>query len=140
MAELSPETLHAWVAQWSRLSELVEEVVVKQEIACTQNTADQEGADRKQRFLDEIYVRVQPLDQQLKQKLLGSGLEPDGFAIPMRKLHAEAALFREVNVPLLSTEERLKTEYMRIGAAQMVTWEGREVAASDPHGAGSPTA
>ncbi len=101
-AELSQDTLHAWLTQWSRLSELVDEVLIKQEIACTRDTADQERADRKQRFLDEIYVHIQPLDQQVKQKLLASGLEPDGFALPLRKLCTESALFREQNVPLLN--------------------------------------
>jgi oligoendopeptidase F len=128
VAELSQNTLLSWLAQWSRLSELVEETLVKQEIACTQNTADQERADRKQHFLDEIYLHIQPLDQQVKQKLLTSGLEPNGFALPLRKLRTEAALFREQNVPLLNTEEGLKTEYLRFGGSQTVTWEGREVA------------
>lgn len=127
-ADLSHSTLHSWLAQWSRLSELVEEVRVKQEIACTQNTADQERAERKQRFLDEISVQIQPLDQHLKHKLLASGLEPDGFAIPLRKLRTQAALFREQNVPLFNTEEGLKTEYLRLSGSQTVTWEGREVA------------
>lgn len=127
-AELASNTLHTWLAQWSRLSDLVEEVLVKQEIACTRDTADQERAERKQRFQDEIYVHIQPLDQQLKQKLLTSGLEPEGFALPLRKLRTEAALFREQNVALLAAEENLKTEYLRFGGSQMVTWEGREVA------------
>ena len=64
----------------------------------------------------------------MKQKLLASGLEPNGFALPLRKLRTEAALFREQNVPLLNTEEGLKTEYLRFGGSQTVTWEGREVA------------
>ena len=38
VAELSQNMLLPWLAQWSRLSELVEETLVKQEIACTQNT------------------------------------------------------------------------------------------------------
>lgn len=128
VADLSQSTLHSWLAQWSRLSELVEEVLVKQEIACTQNTADQERADRKQRFRDEVYIHIQPLDQSLKQKLLASGLEPDGFALPLRKLRTETALFREQNVPLLNAEESLKTEYLRFSGSQTVTWEGREIA------------
>jgi len=128
LAELSPNTLHTWLAQWSRLSELVEEIQVKQEIACTQNTADQERADRKQRFLDEISVHIQPLDQHLKQKLLASGLSPDGFALPLRRLRTEATLFREQNVPLLNAEEGLKTEYLRFCGSQTVTWQGREIA------------
>jgi oligoendopeptidase F len=128
VADLSHSTLHSWLAQWSRLSELVAEVLVKQEIACTQNTADQERAERKQRFLDEIYVQIQPLDQLLTQKLLASRLEPDGFALPLRKLRTQAALFREQNVPLLNTEEGLKTDYLRLSGSQTVTWEGRDVA------------
>lgn len=130
LAELSPNTLPTWLAQWSRLSELVEEILVKQEIACTRNTADQERADRKQRFLDEIYVHIQPLDQHLKQKLLASGLSPDGFTLPLRMLRTEATLFREQNVPLLNTEEGLKTEYLRFCGSQTVTWQGREMALS----------
>ncbi len=124
-AELSPGTLHPWLAQWSRLSELVDEVLVKQEINCTRNIADQESADRRQRFLDEIYVFVQLCDQQLKQKLLASGLEPEGFALPLQKLRTEAALFREQNVPLLNVEDGLKTAYLRFSGSQEVTWEGR---------------
>jgi oligoendopeptidase F len=128
VADLAQNTLQSWLAQWSRLSELVEEVLVKGEIACTQNTADQERAERKQRFLDEISLHIQPLDQQVKQKLLASGLEPDGFALPLRKLRTEVALFREQNVPLFNIEEGLKTAYLRLSGSQTVTWEGREVA------------
>ncbi|QBD81038.1 peptidase M3 [Ktedonosporobacter rubrisoli] len=129
-ADLTQSTLDAWLAQWSRLSELVEEVLIKQEIACTRDTADQARADRKQRFLDEIYVHIQPLDQQVKQKLLASNLEPPGFAPPLRKLRTEAELFREQNVPLLNEEEGLKIAYQRFSGSQTVTWEGREVSIS----------
>lgn len=128
VADLSQPTLQSWLTQWSRLSELIDEVLIKQEIACTQHTADQERADRKQRFLDEIYAHIQPLDQHLKLKLLASGLEPDRFAHPLRKLHTEAALFCEQNVPLRNAEEGLRTEYLRFSGSQTVIWEGQEVA------------
>jgi len=100
---------------------------VRLEIACTQNTADQEAVQRKQRFLNDIFLPVQSYDQQLKQQLLASGLSPEGFSIPLRNLRTEATLFREINLPLLNEEENLSSEYLQVNGAQMVTWEGKEV-------------
>ena len=45
-----------------------------------------------------------PLIQQVKQRMLESGLEPEGFAAPLRKLGTDAALYREANVTLLAEE------------------------------------
>ncbi len=124
---LTPETMTFWLTRWSRLSELVDETMARLEIACTQNTADEEARERKQRFLNEIYLPMQSSDQQLKQQLLESSLEPSGFSIPLRNLHTEAALFREANLPLLNEEETLTSDYLQVNGAQLVTWEGREV-------------
>lgn len=127
---LSQETLSAWLLQWSRLSELIDEVLVTHEIACSRNTADEEREQRQQRFLDEVYTHVQSQDQVLKEHLLISGLCPEGFAIPLRNLRTEAALFREANVPLLNEEKRLIAEYFQAGGSQMVTWEGKAIGIS----------
>lgn len=124
---LTQESVLLWLSQWSRLSELVDETLARLEIACTQNTADQEAIQRKQHFLNEIALPVQSYDQQLKQQLLESSLSPEGFSIPLRNLRTEATLFRESNLPLLNEEEKLSTEYMQVNGAQMVTWEGQEV-------------
>lgn len=124
---LSEETVSSWMAQWSHLSELVDETMVRNEISTTRNTADAEGAQRKQRFLDDIYTHVQSFEQQIKQQLLDSGLEPEGFVVPLRNLRADTTIFREANVPLLNEEKHLDTEYMRIRGEQTVEWEGKEV-------------
>lgn len=124
--ELTPDTLPTWMAQWSHLGALVDETMMRQEVDCTRNTADQERVDRKQRFLDDIYTHVQPYEQQLKQKLLDSGLEVEDFAIPLRNLRAEAAIFTETNLPLLNDEQSLATEYLRVKGEQTVQWEGEE--------------
>ncbi|MBO0780375.1 MAG: peptidase M3, partial [Ktedonobacteraceae bacterium] len=124
---LSEETLQPWMLQWSHLSELVDETLRWLEIICTQKTDDQERARRRQRFLDEIYTHVQTFDQRIVQQLLASGLEPEGFAIPLRNLRAEAEIFREANLPLLNEEKLLGVEYGNICGAQTVTWEGKEV-------------
>ena len=125
--KLSQESVQAWLAQWSHLSELVDETLARLEIACTQNTVDQQARERKERFLTEIALPVQLYDQRLKEQLLESSLSPSGFSIPLRNLRTETVLFREANLPLLNEEESLGGEYMQAIAAQMVPWEGREV-------------
>lgn len=127
---LSPATLLAWLTHWSQLSELVNETSMRLEIAWSQNTADQAAAQRHQRFLETIAPQVQSFDQQLTQQLLASGLEPEGFAIPLRNLRAQATLFREANLELLQEEQRLCTAYEQLRAAQTVVWEGQTVSVS----------
>src|SRR5579872_4240594 len=126
-APFSQETLHPWLMQWSNLSALVDETVMRFEIACTQNTADEERARRKQQFREEIYAPVQALDQQIKERLLASGLEPEGFPLPLRNLRAEAAIYSEENLALLNEDKVLSDEYVQICGSQMVMWEGKEV-------------
>ena len=80
---LAPDTLEPWLRQWSQLSALVDETNTWLEIATTRNTADETLSRRRERFLDEIFTQVQHFDQQIKQQLLASGLEPEGFAIDL---------------------------------------------------------
>ncbi len=124
---LSPATLLTWLTHWSRLSELVDETGMRLEIAWSQNTADRAAARRQQRFQETITPQVQSFDQQITQQFLASGLEPEGFAIPLRNLRAQAALFREANLELLQEEQRLCTAYEQLRAAQTVVWEGQTV-------------
>ncbi|HTI14746.1 MAG TPA: M3 family oligoendopeptidase [Dictyobacter sp.] len=124
---LSAETLSPWLTQWSDLNALVDETLMRFEIATTRNIADQEIVQRQQHFLDAIYTQIQPQEQQLQQQLLDSGLEPAGFAVPLRIMHAEGAIFSEANLPLLNQERQLNVEYNQIIGSQMVTWEGEEV-------------
>src|SRR5262249_33649926 len=71
--------------------------------------------------------RVMESEQKVKQKLLESDLEPAGFEVPLSKLRADAALYREANVPLLAEERKLSLTYDAISGARSVTWEGQEI-------------
>ncbi len=124
---LTQETLLPWMAQWSQLCALVDETRARHGLAANQDTADEERVRRKQRFMDEIYVPLQPYEQLIKEQLLASGLEPEGFALPLRNLQAEAALYRAENLPLLNEDEALSNEYMQRSAAMLVRWEDQEV-------------
>jgi oligoendopeptidase F len=124
---LSPTTLTLWLAQWSRLGELEEEASTRLEIAWSQDTANEQHAVQRERFLEIIATPAQIADQQLTRQLLASDLEPEGFAVPLRNLRAEASLFREANLPLVREEQDLCTAYERLRATQTVEWEGQTV-------------
>ncbi len=124
---MNPETLESWVMDWSDLSRLISEIFSRLRVATTLNTADQEAKQRFNTFLDQTYVPAQAVNQKLKEKLLASGLRPEGFEIPLRNMRVEAALFREDNLPLLADDRKLGNEYDEIDGAQTVVWDGEEV-------------
>ena len=119
--------LPAWLLDWSDFSRLVSEVSQRRYVAFTGNTTDAIAVQQYNAFLDEIYPAAQAVEQQLKQKLLASGLQPAGMEIPLRNMRLEADLFRPENLPLLGEELKLANEYDQIIGAQTVTWEGQEL-------------
>jgi len=131
-ADLSARTITAanvaaFLADWTRVSELVDEVYNRLYVATTVNTADQNAHNALVGFLDGVFPQVERAEQALKSRLLASKVEPPDFALPLRKMKAAAALFRDTNLPLLVQEQKLNTEYERIIGAQTVEWEGREL-------------
>jgi oligoendopeptidase F len=124
---LDGERVERWLADWTRLSDLIGEVYARLSVAVTVDTTDPEAEARFNVFLDQIHPQAQAADQKLKEKLLASGLEPPGFAVPLRKMRAEAAIFRAENLALLSQERKMASEYNKIIGAQTVTWEGEEL-------------
>ncbi|MBI5570028.1 MAG: M3 family oligoendopeptidase [Desulfomonile tiedjei] len=125
--EVSAENAEEFLADWTRVSELVDEVSSRLHVATTVNTADVEAERRFHRFLDEVYPSVEQAEQRLRTKLLDAGVEPRGFEIPLVRMRAEAELFREENIPLTVEEHKLSMEYDKIVGAQTVQWEGQEV-------------
>jgi len=124
---LDSSNVSAWLSDWSRLAELLQETHQRLYVAITVDTTDQEAKRRHDAFLDEIYPKSQAAEEELKKRILDSGLEPDGFLIPMRNLQDESQVFCETNLPLLSKELKLSSEYDRIIGAQTIIWEGKEI-------------
>jgi len=124
---LNAETLDAWMRDWTRVSELIEEVYARLHVAQTVNTADQQANRRFRFFLETIFPAAMEAGQKLKQKLLDSGLTPPNFARPMLNMKTEAEIYREANLPLLTRERLLATEYDKITGSQTVQWEEREI-------------
>jgi oligoendopeptidase F len=124
---LDNDTVTAFLTDWTRLSERVDEVSQRLYVATTLNTADPEAERQFNTFLDEIFPLAQAAEQRLKEKLLQSGLEPTGFEMPLRNMQSEAALFRAENLPLFTEEAKLSTQYDKIIGAQTVQWAEQEL-------------
>jgi oligoendopeptidase F len=124
---LSSATVDQWLADWTHLGSLHDEVNTRFTVATTIDTADEETSQRYRLYLDEIVPEVIAAEQKVKQKLIASGIEPAGFRMPLQKLRTDAALYRESNVQLLSEERKLSLEYDKISGARTVVWEDREI-------------
>lgn len=109
--QLSAASVDEWLADWTRIAALAEEALTRFTIRTTTNTADALAQREYTPFLEEILPQVLEAEQQVKGKLLESGLAPTGFELPLRKLRADAALYREMNVPLLAEERKLSLAY-----------------------------
>jgi oligoendopeptidase F len=123
---LSAVSVDAWLADWTKLGELLDEMYARLNVATTTDTADKQAEARLTKYLDTIFPGSMAAEQKLKEKLLASQLEPKGFDIPLRNLRAEADLFREANLPLLAEQQKLCMEYDKIFGAQTVKWDGEE--------------
>lgn len=125
---LTQETLAAWLADWTTLSSLVDEVNTYYTIATTINTVDDEAERGYTVYLDTIQPQALAAEQRVREKLLASNLEPpEGFAVPLRKLRAEADLYRDANLPVIAELRKLGLEYEKLAGARTVLWEGREL-------------
>ena len=124
---LTSSNVMEWLSDWSRIRELVEEARWRHFVALTLDTADVEAEKRYHDYLEQIVTPTEKADQDLKLKLLSSGLEPEGFEVQLRNIRAQADLYREVNLPLLVESLSLAAEYDKIIGAQTIEWQGTEL-------------
>jgi oligoendopeptidase F len=125
--ELNKETCDEWMMAWSELRKLVDERYARLSLATDLDTTDEEAEKRYHDFLENIYPATQAADQQLKEKLLDSKLVPSGMELILKKMQTEAGLFREENLPLMTEESKLSTQYSKVLGVQSVEWEGEEL-------------
>ena len=124
---LSQNNVHQWLSDWTQISRLLWEKAARLRVATTQDTNDEAAEAALNQFLDEIYPPLQVAENKLENKLLESGLKPDGMEIPLRNMQADADLFVEENIPLLSEQLKRSQVYNRIIGSQTVEWDGEEL-------------
>lgn len=126
-SSLDKDSVSSWLEDWSTLSKLMDELYWRLYDATTKDTSDQKAEQSYANYLDHIRPRVKAGEQKLKDKLLSSGISPAGYEVPLRDIRAQAELFREENLPLLSADKKIAMEYDKIVSTQTVIWDGEEV-------------
>jgi oligoendopeptidase F len=125
--DLTADTLADFLADWTSLSSLVNELFSRARVATTQDTADEEAESFYKHLMAAIHPPMSKAVNALNKKLVESGLEPEGYAVPLRNLRSEIELFREENLPLQTREQGLMLEYAKITGAQQVEWDGAQI-------------
>lgn len=124
--QLSAATVDTWMADWSAIHSLVDEVYNRLYVMSTVNTADAAGKALFDAYLDNVQPQFRQAEQRLKQKLLAGGLCPAGCELPLKRMRVEAEIFRPENLPLQAEEQKLRQRYGAITGAQTVLWDGAE--------------
>jgi oligoendopeptidase F len=125
-ADLSPAAAEPWLQEWSDLSAVLYEANAQIQREITENTADAEAEQRFLTFVEKIMPQVRMADQALRDKLLRlQGYEPSPETEEMvRRFRAEASIYRDDNVSLLSELAVLENEYGKITGALTIDWDG----------------
>ena len=121
---LSTTNARQWLSDWSRLQELLGEA---SSVIYVEKTLDTSDKEKEQAFLDlvnNVWPQVQVAEQSLKERLLALDLADEDIVLMLRQLKAEAALFREENVPVLTELARLVNEYDKITGGLQADWDG----------------
>lgn len=124
--DLTENTLHAWLVDWSTLAKLAYEVYSRLYVATTVNTSDENAKTQYFNFLDNVMENLEAANDQLQRKLIDSAYEPDGFAVPLRQMRGSVELFRQENLPLKTQLQKLSKQYDEIMGAQTVEWNGED--------------
>lgn len=123
---LTPETLGDWLAAWSQLQRLANEVWATWLTRLDRNTQDEEAERAYQAYVADVQPNGQQLSNDLNHKLVASGLMPDGFAVVIRNIKVDMALYRDDNLPLQTEVNQKRQQYGAIIGAQTVMWQGEE--------------
>lgn len=124
---LTADTVHDWLSDWTELGELLSEWQSRLRVVTTQDTTNIEAEATLNEFMTAVYPHIQRADTDLKQKLLESGLQPDGLEVALRNMRVDAELFTEANLPLVAETVKLSHHYNKIIGSQTVMWQGEEL-------------
>lgn len=123
---LTEENAEAWLADWTRLHNLIDETYQRMQVNTTLDTTDTAAEKKLVAFMENVYPHTQTAEQGLKEKYLRAELEVTGMELPLQYMQAEASIFRAENIPLKTDEQKLGLEFNKTIGAQSVTFQGKE--------------
>jgi oligoendopeptidase F len=119
--------LEGWLADWSRLEEVVTEAAALAMIAYTCDTTNTAKEAAHLRFSAEILPKMEELEVELARRLLALDYSSPGLEVTIARFRTAAELFREENVPLSTEIEEHSARYQKITGGLTVIWDGAEV-------------
>lgn len=119
-------TIETWLADWSRLEEVVTEAAALAMIAYTCDTTDPVKEAAHLRFSAEILPKMEELEVELARRLLAAGYTRAGLEVTIARFRTAAELFREENVPLNTEIEEHCARYQKLTGGLTVMWDGVE--------------
>lgn len=126
----SVAALEQWLQDKSELEAALEEDFAWRYIKMTCDTANEDLVKSFQYFATEIEPKMAPLNNDLNKKLIDSpfvkDLNQDEYFVYLRGVKKALALFREENIPLLTTIQVEQQKYQGITGAMSVTLNGQE--------------
>lgn len=123
---LTDDNAAAWLADWTRLHNLIDETFQRMQVATTLDTTDTAAEEKLIAYMENVYPHTQTAEQALKEKFLGAEIEVPGMELPLKYMQAEASIFREANIPLKTEEQKLGLEYNKTIGAQSVHFNGQD--------------
>jgi len=114
----------AWLLEWSRLEEILEEAGTLAMIAYTCDTADPAKEAANLRWSSEIFPQSIEMQVRLAKRLVELGYSEPGLETVLRGFRTDIEIFREENVELFSELETLVAAYQKITGGLTVEWDG----------------
>jgi oligoendopeptidase F len=125
--KLTSSSVDQWLVDWSVLARLIAESYNRFYIHTTAHTDDKANQARFRKYTEEVMPRTREFEQAMKERLIRSGLQPRGMAIPLRRMRSEAAIYRPENLVLRTKCEALEAEYNELTGKRMFNWDGEKL-------------
>src|SRR5690348_4328767 len=126
----SVQELEGWLKNLSELEAVISEDASWRQIRMTCDTTNEEYRNAFTYFCTEIQPRLQPVAFELNKKLLAcpytKELDQKKYFTYLRSVKKSVELFREKNVPLISSVSVMQQQYGEITGAMTIEVDGRE--------------
>lgn len=123
---VNEDTLDRWLADWSQLANVRDEVGNRLYVATTVNTADKDAQQRFQNYMANIAEKAEAEEEILRRKLLESGLSRPEIAQPLQQIKADSESFCEANLPIQTKLMELTTQHDALMGERSIEWNGEE--------------
>ena len=123
---LTPATTRQWLADWSKLSQLIQEVLRQAYVDKSIDTTDPVKEQAYLDYINEVAPPARLAEQVLKERLLSLDITDEDMTLVLRQMRNEAELFHSDNVPIFTELAKLSNEYDKITGAMIAEWDGEE--------------